>query len=177
MKFEKLVDVLEADSEEGIVDAAVDKINALNDSVAEKDKKIDALEKKLADEDTDAGDGDGEGDKDKGKEGEEDKDKGKEGEEDKDKDKGNGEGEEAEDAKALKEKNEKLEKENEELKKEKAAHADSVKRLTDTVEKLSKRTDAIGAKQVKPLYHDSDDVIDELKKARGNIYADARKVR
>ena len=137
MKFEKLVDVLKADSEEGIVDAAVDKINALNDSVAEISKERDALKAKLADEGEDPPADDKSKEGEKPKEGE-DKDKPKEGEGE-DKDKGKEGTEEAEDAKALKEKLEKVEKENEEPKKEKEAQTDAVKKLTDTEETISKR--------------------------------------
>lgn len=164
-KFEKLTKVLDADSEDGIVDLAVEKITELNDSVTAKDAEIATLKKQLADEGEEAPAEDG-----KPKEGEDPaEDKPKEGE-------GKEGTEEGEDAN-LKAENEKLKKENEELKEEAGKKADSLKELQDSVEKLSKRTDAIGKKQVKPLYHDSDDKIEELKTARLNIYADARKAK
>ena len=167
----ELQKVLEADSPEGLETLAVERIKELNNSGADKDKKIDELEKKvkLADEEGTPEDGG------KPKEGA----KPKEGEEPKTGEKlkeGAGEGKETEKEKALQEKVETLEKENEELKKEAEEKTDAVKVLEESVEKLNKRTDAIGKKQVKPLFHDSDDEIDELKKSRLNIYADSRKV-
>lgn len=165
-KFDKLQKVLGADSSDEIVDLAVEKITELTDSAEKKDKKIAELEKKLSDEETD---------EEKKKAEEEAAKKKAEEDNDEDDDEDDDEGAKTDSAKALKDANEKLKKENEKLKQDNKTQGDAVTKLTDSVGKLEKTTAAIGKKQVRPLFHDSNDEIDELKKKRLSIYADSKK--
>ncbi len=167
--MDKLQKVLEADSPEGLETLAVERIKELNDTVADKDKKIDALEKKLADEGEETPKGEKPKEEAKPKEGEEAKPK--EGE-----DTDDGDDEDAEDV-DKKAENEKLKAENKELKEEAEKKSDAVKKLEDSVKELSKKTDAIGKKQVKPLFHNDDSEIEEMKAKRQTIFADSRKVK
>ena len=157
--MDELQKILKADSPEKVEALAIARIKELNDSNTEKDKKIDVLEKKIADEEETSTDGDKPKDEEKPKDGEETEDGAEEKTEEAD----------------LKAENEKLKKENEELKTEAEEKGDAVKKLEDSVKELNTKTDAIGKKQVKPLFHNDDTEIEELKKARLNTYADARK--
>jgi len=146
--------ILEVDSPEGLETLAVKRIKEQNDSISKQNDEIEKLKNKIADDDPT-----------------------KEPKEEPKEDPKEDPKEEPKDAEALKTENEELKKENEELKKTAEEKTDAVKKLEDSVEKLSKRTDAIGNKQVKPLFHNDDSEIEELKKARLNTYADSRKVK
>lgn len=179
VEFEELQKVLGADSQEEIVDLAVERITELTDSVTTKDKEIAELTKKLADsgnddddnnggegEDEDNGDGD-DGDPEKGKKGAKDKGKGKK---DKGKDEGDGESDNKDELEKLKAENEDLKKKLEEAE---AAEGDALDKLGKSVKKLQEKTDAIGQKQVRTLWNDADDEIDKLKEGRMKIFEDA----
>lgn len=137
------------------MELAVTRIQELKADSEAKQKKIDELEMKIKDE----------GEENDPASGDEEKD-----------DAENKAGEKSEkiDAKALQDANEKLKAENEKLKADAVSNVDAVKKLSDKVEGLSTRTDAIGKKQVRKLWNDSDGEIDELKAKRLNVYADSR---
>lgn len=147
-EFEKLQKVLETDSPDGVVDLAVTRIQELKADSEAKQKKTDELEKAAKDSSAKIDALEAELKKKSATI--------------------------AGDAKALLDENEKLKAENEKLKVDSQGKTDAVKKLNDDVEGLKTKTDAIGKKQVKKLWNDSDNEIDELKAKRLNMYADSR---